>query len=198
MSLFLFDSQSQSLLNNQSRIFRSKLHVTSCLFLVNEFTNSLDNLSHCRNWFLSLLTSDKQCSSHTAGHFSKLVIFKYFERSGLFSLVFGQVMTWLMLHFTKVVEDSLAVLCLIVFLFLSTRGRLGQVLKHKKSGQLLSISCHSFLFPEDFGQVKPLLILDLTEVANLSLLFACPKIFVYLLDQCHQGELFKLKKNTYF
>ena len=56
-----------------------------------------------------------------------------------------------MLHYTKMVEGSLIVLCLIVFIFLSDRGRLVQVLK--KKGQLEIFSATVLCFPENLGKL---------------------------------------------
>ena len=74
-----------------------------------------------------------------------------FKHSGHFPLVFGQFNSWLMLHYTNMVEGSLIVLCLIVFIFLSDRGRLVQVLK--KKGQLEIFSATVFCFPENLGKL---------------------------------------------
>lgn len=114
-----------------------------------------------------------------------------FKHSGHFPLVFGQFNSWLMLHYTKMVEGSLIVLCLIVFIFLSDRGRLVQVLK--KKGSTWNIFCHCFLFSREFRQVRVWPILDFREIAKLSLPFACPIIFIFLLNRSRQEELKYLK-----
>ena len=68
------------------------------------------------------------------------------------------------------VEESFVVSCLIEFLiFPSGRDQLGKMMKLDVNGKLLSTFSHSFLFTQDFGQLKAWPILDLTNAAKLSL-----------------------------
>ena len=87
--------------------------------------------------------------------FSNWPFLSTFKCSGFSYLDFGQVIAWLIPHLTKMVEESFVVSCLIEFLvFPSGRDQLGKMMKLEVNGKLLSTFSHSFLFTQDFGQLK--------------------------------------------
>ena len=52
-------------------------------------------------------------------------------------------------------------------------------------------------FPEVFGQVKKLLILQLHEMMRMLRIVACPIVFILFYGRDWQGGVFKLMKNDH-
>ena len=53
-------------------------------------------------------------------------------------------------------------------------------------------------FPQVFGQVNELLMLELDKIIRVSHVVACSIIFILFYERSWQGEVFKVMKNDHF
>ena len=126
-----------------------------------------------------------------------IFILVLFSRFDLFPQVYGHVHEWLILKLREIIRVLYAVACpIVLFCFMIEIGREECTNLWKMNN--FNIFSRLGFFPHVFGQVKEWLMLKFHKIRKVSLVFACPVVFLWFYERGGQKGVLKVMKGNHF